>query len=159
MARLSISIIVGVFLSFLGVSLFDQWGTFNEALIFSNGFKIISELIGAVFEFDIITFFMAGPYDITAFFVPSLLACIFISFIIGTIAKGLRRGIIASLLCVVVDLLLWILFSIFSGEDLMALFQGRELIATLGGIFSALFGMFIGGALGGFLSGPYEEFF
>lgn len=159
MARLALGIVIGVILSFFGVSLFNQWQTFNEALIFSNVFQITSELIGALFEFDLISFFASGSIDITTFFAPSLLACIFIGFISGTIAKGLKRGIIASMLIIVVDLLLWILLSIISGDDLMALFTGRELVATFGGIFSALLGALIGGSSGGALSGPYEEFF
>ena len=83
---------------------------------------------------------------------------IFIGYLTGSIAKGLRRGIIASSLVVIVVLLIWILLSIFSGQDLMALFQGTQLTETLGGIFSAFIGVLIGGVVGGLVSGPYEEF-
>ena len=58
-----------------------------------------------------------------------------------------------------VNILLWIIFSIVSGEDLMALFQGTQLSETLGGIISGLLGAFIGGSIGGLISGPYEEFY
>jgi len=55
-------------------------------------------------------------------------------------------------------LLIWIVSSIFSGVDLMALFQA-QLIETLGGIISGLVGALLGGLIGGAISGPYEEIY
>lgn len=124
----------------------------------SNTIKAAALLVGANFNFDMISFFTGTP-TVLGFFAPELLAWIFIGFISGTISKGLRRGIIAGLLVVVIALLIWILLSIISGEDLMALFQGNQLIETLGGIFSAILGALIGGLFGGLVSGPYEEFY
>ncbi|MHA1931784.1 MAG: hypothetical protein ACW96X_04535 [Promethearchaeota archaeon] len=121
----------------------------------SNLLKAIALLLGANFKFDIFAFFSGS----SAFLVAQLLAWLFIGYISGTIAKGLRRGIIASLLVVVIDILLWIILNIVSGEDLMALFTGLQLSETLGGIISALLGTFIGGLLGGIISGPYEEIY
>jgi hypothetical protein len=92
------------------------------------------------------------------FLAPQLLSWIFIGYISGTIAKGLKRGFLTSLIVIIVVLLMWILLSIISGEDLMALFEGLQLIATVGGIISALLGGIAGGVAGGFISGPYEEF-
>ncbi|MHA2035311.1 MAG: hypothetical protein ACW98X_02695 [Promethearchaeota archaeon] len=117
--------------------------------------RAIALLIGANFKFDILAFFSGS----SEFLVAQLLAWLFIGYISGTIAKGFRRGIIAGLLVVVVDILLWIILNIVSGEDLMALFQGVQLSETMGGIISALLGAFIGGLLGGIISGPYEEFY
>jgi hypothetical protein len=76
----------------------------------------------------------------------------------GTIAKGLRRGVIAGSLVVVIVIAIWIILSIFSQVDLMSLFTGNQLIETLGGIISAFIGVLIGGSIGGLISGPYEEF-
>ncbi|GAH25319.1 unnamed protein product, partial [marine sediment metagenome] len=97
-----------------------------------------------------------GTQDI-AEVAPQLLACIFIGFLSGTISKGLKRGLIASILVIIIAFLIWMLLSVISGEDLMALFQGAQLFSTIGGIFSAILGSVIGGVLGGLISGPYEE--
>jgi hypothetical protein len=75
----------------------------------------------------------------------------------GTISKGLKRGVIASSLVIIIGFLIWMLLSVISGEDLMALFQGAQLSVTVGGILSAILGAVIGGLIGGFISGPYEE--
>ncbi|MBD3196024.1 MAG: hypothetical protein GF317_13280 [Candidatus Lokiarchaeota archaeon] len=159
MARLAIGIVVGVLLSFISVSLFDMWSTFVLAETISqyNILKAMSTLIGANFEFDIITFFTSGPYTLPNFFQPALLSCIFLGIISGAIAKGLKRGTMASFLVITISILIWILISIVSGEDLMALFQGAQLISTVGGILGALIAGILGGLLGGLISGPYEE--
>ena len=123
----------------------------------SNALKIAALLVGANFDFDMISFITGSP-SILGFFAPEILAWIFIGYISSTIAKGLKRGVIASALIVVIVLLIWIILSIFSGVDLMALFQGDQLFETLGGIISAFIGVLIGGSVGGLISGPYEEF-
>ncbi|MFX1325902.1 MAG: hypothetical protein ACFE8N_13190 [Promethearchaeota archaeon] len=158
--RLIIGIITGIVLSFLSVFFFNMETIFNQIQIYagSNILKAITLLIGANFKFDIIGFF-TGSLTVSGFFAAQLLAWLFIGYISGTISKGLRRGIISSLLVVVIDLLVWIILNIISGEDLMALFQGIQLSETLGGIISALMGALIGGLLGGLISGPYEEYY
>lgn len=158
--RLIIGIITGIVLSFLSVFFFNMETIFNQIQIYagSNILKAITLLIGANFKFDLIGFF-TGSLTVSGFFAAQLLAWLFIGYISGTISKGLRRGIIASLLVVVIDLLVWIILNIISGEDLMALFQGIQLSETLGGIISALLGALIGGLLGGLISGPYEEYY
>jgi len=158
--RLVIGIIVGVIFSFFTVFFFNMMDIIDQIKLYteSNTIKAAALLVGANFNFDMISFFTGTP-TVLGFFAPELLAWIFIDFISGTISKGLRRGIIAGLLVVVIALLIWILLSIISGEDLMALFQGNQLIETLGGIFSAILGALIGGSFGGLVSGPYEEFY
>ncbi|MFX1375404.1 MAG: hypothetical protein ACFFA0_06305 [Promethearchaeota archaeon] len=158
--RLVFGIVIGIFLSFLSVFFFNMESTFNQIEIYvdNNLLKAIALLIGANFKFDIIAFF-SGSSSVSGFFAAQLLAWIFVGYVSGTISKGLRRGVIAGLLVVVIDVLLWIIFSIVSGEDLMALFQGTQLSETLGGIISAILGAFTGGLLGGLISGPYEEFY
>jgi hypothetical protein len=157
--RLIFGILIGIILSFLSVFFFNMENIFDiiETTAESNPWKAIALLLGANFKFDILAFF-SGSLIVTGFLAAQLLAWLFIGYISGTIAKGLRRGIIASLLVVVVDVLLWILLNIVSGVDLMALFS-VQLSETLGGIISALLGAFIGGLLGGLVSGPYEEFY
>jgi hypothetical protein len=158
--RLIVGILIGIILSFLSVFFFNMESIFNQIELLmqldpdSNLLKAIALLIGANFKFDILAFFSGS----SAFLVAQLLAWLFIGYISGTIAKGFRRGIIAGLLVVVIDILLWIIFNIVSGEDLMALFS-VQLTETLGGIISALLGAFIGGLIGGIISGPYEEIY
>ena len=157
--RLIFGILIGIILSFLSVFFFNMESIFShiEDTVDYNLLKAIALLLGANFKFDIIAFF-SGSLTVSGFIAAQLLAWIFIGYVSGTIAKGLRRGIIASLLVVVIVLLLWIILNIVSGEDLMALFS-VQLSETLGGIISALLGAFVGGLIGGIVSGPYEEFY
>ena len=158
--RLIIGIVVGLILSFFTVFFFNMNDIIDQISQYAgkDTIQAMALLIGANFNFDMITFFTGTP-TVQGFFAPELLAWIFIGFVSGAIAKSLRRGIITGLIIVIIDLLIWILLSIFSGEDLMALFQGDQLIETMGGILSAMLGAFIGGLIGGAVSGPYEEFY
>jgi hypothetical protein len=159
--KLPIGVVVGIILSFFSVSLFDQWKTFSDALVFApyNIIETFAWLIGANFEFDIISYFAFGPYTIQNFFQPALLGCIFIGFTSGIIARGLKRSILASLLVIIISLLIWIILYIFSGQDLGALFQGTLLIPTVGGMIGALAGGLLGGLLAGLATISYEEGF
>ena len=158
--RLTIGIIVGIILSFFTVFFFNMMVIINQIELYAGNdlIRIASLLVGANFDFDMISFLADSP-SILGFFAPEILAWIFIGYITGTIAKGLRRGVIASALVVVVVLLFWIILSIFAEVDLMSLFQGAQLTETLGGIISAFIGVLIGGSVGGLVSGPYEEFY
>ncbi len=154
MVRLAIGVGVGIILSFFSVSLFNEWETFRTSLQFSqySVLQAIGNLIGDIFDFDIIHFFSSGPYNIDNFFQPALLACLLMGLISGAIARGLRRGFIAGVLVIVLSLLIWICLSIFAGTDLISLFQGPQLIETIGGILGALTGGILGGLAGGFIS-------
>ena len=156
--RLVLGIIVGIVFSFFTVFFFNMEATIIQIQIYlqTDILKVIVLQIGANFKFDLIAFFTGTP-SITEFFAPQLLACIFIGYVSGTISKGLKRGLIASSLVIIIGFLIWMLLSVISGEDLMALFQGAQLSVTVGGILSAILGAVIGGLLGGFISGPYEE--
>jgi len=156
--RLVLGIIVGIVFSFFTVFFFNMEATILQIQIYlqTDILKVIVLQIGANFKFDLIAFFTGTP-SITEFFAPQVLACIFIGYVSGTISKGLKRGVIASSLVIVIGFLIWMLLSVISGEDLMALFQGAQLSVTVGGILSAVLGAVIGGLLGGFVSGPYEE--
>lgn len=158
--RLAIGILVGVILSFFSAFFFNMMVILNQIQLYAGNdvLRIAALLVGANFDFDMISFITVSP-SILGFFAPEILAWIFIGYISGTISKGLRRGVIASALVVVIVLLIWILLSIISGQDLMTLFQGSQLIETLGGIISAFVGVLIGGSIGGLISGPYEEFY
>ena len=156
--RLIIGIIIGIIFSFFTAFFFNMTDIITVISSGISGLKVAAKLVGANFDFDMISFFTGNP-SLIGFFVPEILAWIFIGYITGSIAKGLRRGVLASSLVVIVVLLFWILLSIFSGEDLMSLFQGTQLVETLGGIISAFVGVLIGGMLGGLVSGPYEEFY
>ena len=156
--RLVLGIIVGIVFSFFTVFFFNMEATIIQIQIYlqTDILKVIILQIGANFKFDLLAFFTGTP-SITEFFAPQVLACIFIGYVSGTISKGLKRGVIASSLVIIIGFLIWMLLSVISGEDLMALFQGAQLSVTVGGILSAILGAVIGGLLGGFISGPYEE--
>jgi len=158
--RLVLGIIVGIVFSFFTVFFFNMEATILQIQIYlqTDILKVIILQIGANFKFDLIAFFTGTP-SITEFFAPQLLACIFIGYVSGTISKGLKRGLIASSLVIIIGFLIWMLLSVISGEDLMALFQGAQLSVTVGGILSAILGAVLGGLLGGFISGPYEEIY
>jgi hypothetical protein len=156
--RLIISIIIGVVLSFFSALFFNMTDIITIVSSGIDGLRIVALLVGANFDFDMISFITGTP-SIFGFFAPEILAWIFIGYISGTVAKGLRRGVIAGSLVVVIVLSIWIILSIFSQVDLMALFQGNQLIETLGGIISGFIGVLIGGSIGGLISGPYEEFY
>jgi len=155
---LVLGIIVGIVFSFFTVFFFNMTATILQIQIYlqTDILKVIILQIGANFKFDLIAFFTGTP-SITEFFAPQVLACIFIGYVSGTISKGLKRGVIASSLVIIIGFLIWMLLSVISGEDLMALFQGAQLSVTVGGILSAILGAVIGGLIGGFISGPYEE--
>jgi len=156
--RLVLGIIVGIVFSFFTVFFFNMEATILQIQVYlqTDILKVIILQIGANFKFDLIAFFTGTP-SIAEFFAPQVLACIFIGYVSGTISKGLKRGVIASSLVIIIGFLIWMLLSVISGEDLMALFQGAQLFVTVGGILSAILGAVIGGLLGGFISGPYEE--
>jgi hypothetical protein len=158
--RLVIGIIAGVILSFFSVFFFNMIVILNQIELYAgtDSLKIATLLVGANFDFDMISFLSGSP-SVLGFFAPEILAWIFIGYISGSIAKGLKRGVIASALVVTLVFLIWILLTIIIGDDLMTIFQGTQLIETLGGIFSAFIGVFIGGSIGGLISGPYEEFY
>jgi hypothetical protein len=156
--RLVLGVIVGIIFSFFTVYFFNMENIIIQLQIYlqTDILKVIVIQIGANFKFDLLAFFTGTP-NIVDFFAPQLLASIFIGFLSGTISKGLKRGLIASSLVIIVDFLIWMLLSVISGEDLMALFQGAQLSGTIGGILSAILGAVIGGLFGGIISGPYEE--
>jgi hypothetical protein len=156
--RLLIGIIASVGFSFFTAFFFTMEEVTEQIPLFiaSDPLKVVILMIGANFKFDIISFFLESP-TFFGFFAPPLLASILIGFLSGTISKGLKRGLIASTIVIITDVLIWILLSVISGEDLMALFQGAQLSATIGGILTAILGALAGGILGGFISGPYEN--
>ena len=157
--RLVIGIIVGICFSFLTVFFFnmDKVILRIELYLGSDPLKVIILMIGANFEFDIISFFTSNT-SFLEIFNRQILASIFIGYVSGTMVKGVKRGLTASSLVIVVDFLIWMLLSVISGEDLMALFQGAQLSATIGGVLTGMIGVLIGGFLGGLISGPFEEY-
>ena len=156
--RLVIGIIVGIVFSFFTVYFFNMEDIIDQIQFYLqiDILKVIVIQIGANFKFDLLAFFTGTP-NLANFFAPQLLASLFIGFLSGSISKGLKRGLIASTLVIIIAFLIWMLLSVISGEDLMALFQGAQLFSTIGGILSAILGAIIGGLIGGFVSGPYEE--
>ena len=156
--RLLLGIVVGIVFSFFTAFFFNMEEIIIQLQLYSqiDVFKVIIILIGANFKFDLFSIF-TGSSTIIDIFAPQLLASIFIGYLSGTISKGLKRGLLASTLVITIDFLIWMLLSVISGEDLMALFQGTQLSVTIGGMLTAIIGSIIGGLIGGVISGPYEE--
>ena len=158
MARLVIGIIVGIAISLVSVSMFSLWTLRisknilqTMVILFGSNFSYnILGSVGKIVKMDIIGFL---------FLPPVLLSWLLVGYVSGGIAKGVKRGIMAGLLVLVVDLLVWILLSVVTGADLMAMFQGNQLFVTLGGIGTGAIGGVLGGLLGGLTSGKYEEFY
>ncbi|MFX1288749.1 MAG: hypothetical protein ACFFFY_09360, partial [Promethearchaeota archaeon] len=120
--RLVLGIIIGIIFSFFTVYFFNMENIILQLQIYleTDILKVIVIQLGANFKFDLLAFFTGTP-NIMDFFSPQLLASIFIGFLSGTISKGLKRGLIASSLVIIIDFLIWMLLSVISGEDLMAL--------------------------------------
>ncbi len=162
MARLGIGVAVGIALSIISVALFTAWGTMRNvtrAMELASTIEGITLLLSLNFEYRVTDALGPSGFNIYLLFAPTLLGWLLVGYVSGTIAKGAKRGLMAGALVVVIDLLVWILLSVISGEDLMALFQGAQLISTLGGILGGLGGAVATGLIGGIISGPYEEFY
>ena len=138
-----------------------MWLVFDQIEFYAgdNIIKTIAYLMEANFvgSYNILDIF-SGPFNIIELLNPQFLSWIFIGYISGSIARGKKRGFLTSLIVVVIVVLIWVSFNIISGTDLMAMFQGQQLLDTLGGIIAALISCLLGGVLGGLVSGPYEDF-
>jgi hypothetical protein len=158
--RFIISVVVGVLLSFVSIGIFTMWESIKQLnrIFRSSLLRGLAIYLGYNFNFDIISFFIIGNLDIFAFLAPALLAWIFVGYITSSIARGLRDGLITGTLVYVIMILFWIFIAIVAGEDLMAFFQGNQLIATIGGLLGSLIAVAIGSAIGGYVAGPGEEF-
>lgn len=160
MARLSISVVVGTLISIIGVSLFTMWEEMQIIIDYfgSNPIIAFAYIFEINFGFDMITYLLNADFSIFTFFSPQMVAWLFIGYVSGTIAKGIKNGFLSGLFVVIINILLWIILSIFASIDLMSLFTGGALIATLGGFLTAFIGGLGGGTLGGIVSGPSEEY-
>jgi hypothetical protein len=156
--RFAISVIVGCVLSFFSVGVFTMWQNITELHnIFKASFlRGVAMMLGSNFNYDVISLLRGNEFDIFKFLAPPLLAWLFVGYISGSIAKGVRNAFTAGILVMVITLLIWILLAVIAGEDLMALFQGNQLFLTLGGILGSLIGVSVGSLLGGYISGPEE---
>ncbi|TFF95517.1 MAG: hypothetical protein EU544_02585 [Promethearchaeota archaeon] len=161
MARLVIGIIIGTVLSLVSISMFYLWIPLLTAIDMMQSDPILGLVLLLMlnFSFDALDLFMGFSMEKLLLYSPLLAAWIITGYVSGTIAKGAKRGLIAGILVVVINLLLWILFSVFAAIDLMSLFQGPALMTTLGGIIGAVIGGVVGGLVGGAVAGPYEEFY
>ncbi|MHA1273073.1 MAG: hypothetical protein ACTSQP_04865 [Promethearchaeota archaeon] len=160
MARLAIGIIVGTILSLFSVSIVSGWAPLSSAakLFNSNIILALTTLLSANFGFDFISIITSLDAK-NVWAVSNIIAAWLITgYVAGSIAKGASRGLICGLLVAVIALLLWILLGVFANIDIMSLFQGSNLMSTIGGIVGAIVCGLIGGLLGGAVSGPYEEF-
>ncbi|MGV9173525.1 MAG: hypothetical protein ACOC44_00570 [Promethearchaeia archaeon] len=159
MARFTISIVVGILLSIIGVALFTRWEEMQIILDLINDPLIAFAYIFEInFSFDMISYLINADVSIFTFFSPQMVAWLFIGYVSGTIAKGVKNGVMAGFFVVTINILLWIILSILASIDLMAMFTGKSLIVTLGGITTAFIGGLGGGVIGGAVSGPSEDY-
>ena len=157
MARLIVGVIVGVILSFFTVSMFTAGKPFNEMapLLAYDPVRWFHGILDYNFDYNVIFIFTnISSFSIKTFFAPVFLSWTTLGFIASTIAKGLKRGIMAAYLSAVVVILIWLLAGVLAAVDLMSLFQGAEMLDTVGGMLGSLFGVFLGGLAGGAISGP-----
>ena len=155
--RLVFGIIIGVGLSFFSVYFFNMVDLLDqiEAHVGTNFIKALAIAVGSNFRFDFVSVLTGTPTTL-GFFVPQIIIWIVLCYFCGTIAKGTKRGAMASFLVIVIVFVIWIMLSIFSQVDLMAMFSGNQLIYTLGGLLVSLVGGLAGGTVGGTISGPFE---
>ena len=155
--RLVMGILVGVGLSFFSVYFYNMMDLISQIQSYTqtNIVKAVAIAIGSNFRFDFVSVWTGTPTTL-GFFIPQLIVWIVLGYFSGTIAKGAKRGIMASFLVIVIVFVIWLLLSIFSQVDLMAIFSGSQLIFTLGGFLVSLAGGLAGGIAGGYISGPYE---
>jgi hypothetical protein len=161
MERLAVGVIIGILLSIISVALFTAWQTVQDiggvmAIFSLDG---IVSLLGENFSWDLFSFFTSiASFSIESLLNPVFLAWLFVGIISGAIAKGVTRGISASAIVLVVNILLWFLLALLAGQDIASWFT-TGLVSTLGGIAGAAVGSILGGLIGGAISGPYEEFY
>ncbi len=78
------------------------------------------------------------------------------AFVIGLIAKGVKRSILVALGVFIVYLSLFLIFAVLSGKDLMTMFTGANMIDQLGVLLTAAVFSVLGGLIGGRVSGAGE---
>ena len=156
--RLILGIFTAVLLSFFTVYFFNMEQLMSLILTDAqnNIFKALANMMRANFSLDPQSIF-TGLDTPFGFFVPHVVMWLFLGYICGTIAKGTKRALMATIIVIIIDMLLWILLSVISGVDLMSLFTGIQLSQTVGAMVIALIGGSFGGILGGIISGPYEH--
>lgn len=84
---------------------------------------------------------------------PAIITWMTVGFVSGTIIKGVKRGLIFSLIWFGSIFILWAIIGMFAGADFSSMF-----LTNFGSTMSSLFTIFIflvfGGVIGGLISGP-----
>jgi len=155
--RLTFGILIAVGFSFFSPYFFNMIDLISQIQSYTgtNIVKAVAIALGSNFRFDFVSVWTGTPTTL-GFFVPQIVVWFVLCYICGTIAKGTKRGVMSSFLVIVIVFILWIMLSIFSQVDLMAIFSGNQLLYTLGGLLVSLVGGLAGGLIGGKISGPYE---
>ena len=86
---------------------------------------------------------------------PVICTWIFTGFVVGTMAKGIGRGLKASLFVFGLMVLLWVVFGVFAGMDLTSVFINNTL-QTVSELGFVLIILVLSGIIGGWVSGPYD---
>ena len=172
--RIVLSFIVGFILACFGVFFFSDFqyraltitnnvsplisgGTFNS---FMQGIWV---LLGSGFMADFFLEFSAANIAASSFSAiffgetiwPALVTWFMAGFFIGVIVKGVKRGLIISLIIFLSVFFLWIITGILSQEDITAIFI-TNITNTLGVLFTVFISLIPGAIIGGLLSGPYQ---
>lgn len=159
MARLIVGIIIGVILSFFSVSLFTQFQPIQELynILTDEPLRWFTIYLEYSFNYDLFSLIFGNTaLSVYTILTPVFLSWLFVGLMSGLIVRGKKRGIMAGVLVTVIVVLIWILIGIVSGRDLMNLFQGINLLVTVGGILGALIASILGGLLGGIIAGNHE---
>ena len=145
---------------YMGISIVEIFGRIASSITdiskFSAGFY---ELFFFSFYFDFFSLFNPETFasvNLMEALYPPLMGWMFAGLISGAIIKGIKRSVINSVLIIVVMVLLLLCLSIISGANLTFVFA-LNIVETLGGIFTALFALLMGGIIGGALSGKYID--
>jgi hypothetical protein len=168
--RIVLSFIVGFIFACFGVFFFSDFqyrgltiannvsplisgGSFNT---FMRGIRV---LLGSGFMADFFLEFSASSSIGAIFFGetiwPALVTWFMAGFFIGVIVKGVKRGLIISLIIFLSVFFLWIITGILSQADITAIFI-TNITNTLGVLFTVLISLIPGAIIGGLLSGPYQ---
>ncbi|UYP47948.1 hypothetical protein NEF87_004233 [Candidatus Lokiarchaeum ossiferum] len=84
---------------------------------------------------------------------PAILTWFTVGILSGTIIKGVKRGLIFSLIWFASIFIIWAIIGMFAGADFSSMFI-RNLGNTMGSLFTIFIFLIFGGVLGGLISGP-----
>ncbi len=170
--RVILAVICGIFISLFGVFIFSDFlyrgisiGDDVVPLLKTGSltqfFQGLYVLIGSGFQANWFQEFSTANIQDQTFggvlfgetIWPAILTWLFAGMISGVLIKGVKRGIIFSLILFGSLFLLWLITGMFAGADFNSMFLTNT-VNTLGELFTVFIFLNVGGVLGGLISGP-----